>query len=143
MALSEYMNFKVNTINKDCLTLLFIFFIYDRSRFYIKKLEINLKTKILSFIDCLKNYTCKLKIHNSKQPNKQNNRHFIQIVSQAPSWPGKLREDWVQKKIQSIPGVIASNPFKGRLNSKWIYEVYVFLPKYQPKITKISALLSL
>ena len=137
------------------MTFLSLFFFYDRCRFYIEKHEIILdfssmyknsnllKTSILSFIDCLKNHTCKLKIHNSKQPNKQNNRHFIQIVSQAPSWPGKLREDWVQKKIQSKPGVIASNPFKGRLNSKWIYEVYVFLPKYQPKITKISALLSL
>ena len=28
---------------------------------------------------------------------------------------------------------------KGQLNSKWIYEVILF-PKYQPKITEISAL---
>ena len=84
-----------------------IFFIYDRSRFYIKKLEINLdffsmsknsnllKTSILSFIDCLKYYTWTHNIHKSKQPNKQNNRHFVQIVPQAPSksWPEKLKED--------------------------------------------------
>ena len=82
---------------------------FRKSRFYIKKLEKNLrfssmpknsnllKTRILSVIDCLKYCSWSQSIHKHKHPNNQNNWHFIHIMSQAlsKSWPEKHKGNCV------------------------------------------------
>ena len=44
------------------------------------------------------------------------------------------------EKICKLIYVLTVEITKGQLNSEWIYEVIVFFPKCQQKITKISAL---